>query len=84
MNISHLKNSSHLKLVPVIASFNTEGVIKPLYVRIDGEDIKIWRVFPAENNTSILTFRCEVMDGDLVREIKISYHMREMVWSMPA
>lgn len=84
MNIDHLKNSSHLKLVPVIASFNTEGIIKPLYVRIDDEEIKIWRVFPAESNTSILTFRCEVMDGDLVKEIKISYHMREMVWSMAA
>ena len=79
-----LTNCTHLKVVPVISSFDCDGNIKPLYVRIGGNSLKIYNAYLAESNCSIFTFRCEIMDHDTVKPLKLSYHVNNFLWSIPA
>lgn len=83
--ISHgLHDCTHLKIVPVISSFDCDGNIVPLYVRIDGEALKIYNSYQVDSTFRIQSFHCEVMEHDRVKSIKLSYHINDQVWSMPA
>lgn len=79
---TRLNDCSHLRVVPVISSFDREGHITPLYVRLDGEPFKIYNAYISDNNTKILTFKCEIMVGESVRTIKLSYFVHDLVWCM--
>lgn len=82
--VSHgLNDCPHLKIVSVIASFNPGGDIIPLYVRIDGESLKIHTAYQTDSTYSLLHFNCEVMDYDRVKPIKLTYHIGDHKWSMP-
>lgn len=79
-----LRDCSHLRLVSVIASFDTSGSVVPLYVRIDGESLKIYNATLTNVSTyKLYTFDCEVMDGDMVKPLRLTYHLEENVWSIP-
>ena len=79
-----LRDCSHLRLVSVIASFDTGGTIVPLYVRIDEESLKIYNATLTNVSTyKLYTFDCEVMDGDMVKPLRLTYHLEENVWSIP-
>lgn len=78
-----LNDCPHLKIVSVIASFNPGGDILPLYVRIDGESLKIHTAYQADSTYSLLHFNCEVMDYDRVKPIKLTYHIGDHKWSIP-
>lgn len=77
-------DSSYLTFVPVVASFDAAGQIKPLYVRIDGEPLKIISVKekPAFMNTRV--FQCQVDDQGIAKPLSLTYHFREGAWSTPA
>ena len=72
--------NNSLKAVSVIASFDTSGQIKPLYIRIGKESLKVYRSFLMAHNIFGNIFRCEVMDGDQVKEVKLSYHADKFLW----
>lgn len=78
-----LRDSSHLKIVSVIASFDTSGNITPLYVRIGEDSLKIYNsVCSSASTYRLLSFDCEVMDGDLVKPLRLTYHSEEQVWTI--
>ena len=78
-----LKDCTHLKVVPVIATYDGNGNILPLYVRIDEETFKIYNAYVSESTYRILTFKGEVMVQDAVRPIKLSYFMNDLIWCIP-
>lgn len=82
--VSHgLHDCTHLKIVPVISSFDKEGKITPLYVRIDGEPLKIYNAYLSNSTFSLLHFKCEVMVKDCVHPLILMYHVNDHKWSMP-
>ena len=85
MRVSHgLHDCTHLTPVSVISSFDSHGNILPLYVRIDGENVKIdTACLSSDSNQRILHFNCEATDGEIVRPIKLWYHINDMTWSIP-
>ena len=82
--VSHgLKECHYLQVVPVISSFDCDGNIFPLYVRIDGQSLKVYNARRVDSTIQIIHFNCEVMDYDRVTSIKLSYHIGDLVWSTP-
>lgn len=82
--VSHgLKECHYLQVVPVISSFDCDGNIFPLYVRIDGQSLKVYNARRVESTIQVIHFNCEVMDYDRVKSIKLSYHIGDLVWSTP-
>ena len=82
--VSHgLKECHYLQVVPVISSFDCDGNIFPLYVRIDGQSLKVYNARRVDSTLQIIHFNCEVMDYDRVKSIKLSYHIGDLVWSTP-
>lgn len=73
---------SNVILVQVIASFDTEGHIAPLYVRIDGISLKVHSFWlkPAFSNP---VFQCQVIDNDVLKPLVLTYHPVESVWTIP-
>ena len=78
-----VKDCFHLKVVPVIATYDGNGNILPLYVRINEETFKIYNAYVSESNFRILTFSGEVMVQDAVRPIKLSYFINDLMWCIP-
>ena len=82
--VSHgLKESPRLQVVPVIASFDSDGNVKPLYVRIGEESLKVFSAIVKSSTAEIMTFRCQVVDGDTLKPLELSYHSRESLWAIP-
>lgn len=73
---------SQMILVPVIASFDTAGVVKPLFVRIGDESYKI--LHPVQTNSIGLDiFRCKINDHGILKPLQLSYHVRDGFWTIP-
>lgn len=70
-------------LVPVIASFDSEGHILPLYVRINGESFKIHSAWLKPGFYPTSTFQCQIEDNGTIKPLILIYHQRESVWTMP-
>ena len=69
--------------IPVIASFDSEGHIAPLYIRINGISMKVDSYWIRSTSfQNILDFNCKVIDGEYIRPITIYYHQRECVWTV--
>lgn len=82
--VSHgLNDCKHLKIVPVISSFDCDGNILPLYVKIGSERLKIYNAYEFESTFNQMHFRCEVMDYDRVKPLKLTYHVNDHKWSIP-
>lgn len=78
-----LKDSPNLKIVSVIASFDTDGNAKPLYVRIGDESLKVYSVSIKHKYNGIIEYRCQVIDGNYLKPIDLTYHAREYLWTIP-
>lgn len=70
-------------IVPVIASFNSEGHVKPLYVRIGGLSLKVHSSWLKPSFGNILEFHCMVIDDNCLKPLILSYHQMESVWIIP-
>lgn len=68
-------------IVPVIASFDSNGKIKPLYVRIHGASYKIDSSVMYSSFINTIDFNCKVIDGDSIKPLMLTFHRREGVWS---
>lgn len=73
---------SHIKAVPAIATYDSNGNILPIYVRIDGERLKVYNAYVSESTRKILTFKGEVMVQDIVKPIKLNYYVDDLVWCL--
>ena len=70
-------------IVPVIASFDSDGHIKPLWIRIGTNAYKVdscWR--QNDMNCSIIRYNCKLQDNDFLRPLSICYHQEECVWTI--
>lgn len=70
-------------IVPVIASFDSEGHIRPLYIRIGEEPLKVHSFWVKPTFVNLIEFKCKVIDGDCLKPLAITYHQAECVWTIP-
>lgn len=70
-------------IVSVIASFDTKGHVRPLYVRIGEESYKVHSSWLKPSFRGILEFRCQIVDGDSLKPLILEYHQSENVWIIP-
>ena len=72
-----------VEIIPVIASFDSEGHIRPLYVRIGEEPLKVHSFWVKPSFVNLIEFRCKLIDGDCLKPLAITYHQAECVWTIP-
>ena len=77
------KNSN---ILPVIASFDSEGRIHPLYVRINGDSFKIVSSHITANYINTIEFFCKVIDREdedfvTYKPLILTFYRRECVWA---
>ena len=73
---------SKVHIVPVIASFDTEGRMLPLYVRINGESLKVHSAW-LQSEFSKFVYRCQIIDQGILKPLVLTYHPHENVWTIP-
>ena len=69
--------------VPVIASFDSEGHIAPLYVRINQESYKIASFWIRSAFANTIEFNCKIIDGQFLKLLVLTYYKAEDVWAIP-
>lgn len=68
-------------VVPVIASFDTEGHIVPLYVRINRKAYKLKVIYCQPiNSKGIYKYHCAYNDHNFYHEIYLTYNKRLNFW----
>ena len=72
-----------LDIVPVIASFDSEGRIAPLYVRINGVPLKVESFWFSSTFHNIVDFKCKVSDNGYLKPLALSFHRNEGMWTVP-
>lgn len=72
----------HRATIQVIASFNEGGDILPLYLKVDGLQLRVLSAKLRSETFHEKAFICTVEDGDFHRDIKLYYHKSECIWSM--
>ena len=70
-------------IVPVIASFDSEGHIIPLYVRINGTSYKIASHWVSSTFHNTVDFKCKIEDGNYLKPLALTFHREEGMWTMP-
>ncbi len=70
-------------IIPVIASFNEEGQIKPLYVGINGERYKIDSYWIRRSFSNQIEFSCKLVLGETLQTMIITYYINECIWTIP-
>lgn len=75
-------DSARTVIVPVIASFDTNGHITPLYVRIGHTPYKVESFYVSTHYTNLTEFCCKVIDGELIRPLQLSYYSVEGMWTI--
>ena len=83
----YLSKATHIRCVPVIAVFSSNGEIKPLYATINGTHLKIESYSIQESNFSNpvpeniwIVFLCNVIDHNINKKVKLSYNISEHAW----
>ncbi len=73
------------KLIPVIASFDTRGNVRPLYVRMEGSSRKVYSFSVLSRFHNVLEFRCmvETQDGKGKAPLQLTYYFEDKVWTIP-
>ena len=78
---------SPVDFVPVIASFDTDGNLKPLYVRINGTAMKVHSYHERQHYRNTIEFNCKIIetvdDETYLRPLLLTYHQAERVWTIP-
>ena len=70
-------------IVPVIASFDRDGHVRPLYVGINGESLKVHSCWMKPDYFNCLDLNCKVIYNDCLKPVVLSYHKEEDIWTIP-
>lgn len=70
-------------IIPVIASFDTDGHIAPLYVRIDGESYKVDSYWSSCKFANSIEFHCKLIDHGVKKPLLLTYYKAEDIWAIP-
>ena len=69
--------------VPVIASFDTQGKIIPLYFRYEGLKLKVDHLkWSSDRMEFIIKYCCEITLQDRIQEVTLYYHKKMDMWTM--
>ncbi len=74
-------NTGVTKVVPVIASFDSKGNIRPIHVRINSNVYKILSCISRDYGP-LTIFTCTVNNCGMQREVNLTYHPQERCWTM--
>lgn len=74
--------STNYEPVSVIASFDTEGYIRPLYVRVNAESLKVHSCWLKPSFRGTIEFQCKVIDNNILKDINIIYRQSDNIWSL--
>lgn len=74
-------NPSTMSTVPVIASFDGSGNIKPLYVRVQGKALKVLSCWGQKEYLAI-KYHCSLELDGYVKEIILIYHPSHLFWTI--
>ena len=73
-----------IELVPVIASYDTKGHIKPLYVRIKNEKYRVENYWiKSVNFSNNIDYNVTLSKDNRTYKLILTYHIRETAWSIP-
>ena len=74
------------QIVPVIASFDTDGHVVPLYVRIGGTSYRIISQWTPDRGiySGVTEYNCKLAVGDFERPLLLKFYSRENTWTIPA
>ena len=72
-----------IELVSVIASYDTLGRIKPLYVRIKDERYKVINYWIKSSFCNNINFNVTLSKDDITYKLILTYHLRETAWTIP-
>lgn len=76
-------NNPDFHVVPVLASFSTEGKMVPIYFSIEGLKIKIERVvWTCDNLAWGSQYRCQIHVNNKVEEIDLLYYKNRNLWTV--
>ena len=75
-------NSDPIEIVPVIATYDTEGHLKPIYVRLNGTGYKVDTYLVKASLENDRDFYCTLKKNEASFRIILTYHMKEAVWSI--
>lgn len=71
------------KSVSVIATFDSEGHVKPLYVRMGDVSLKVANSWISSSRFDVIEYQCQVEDGEYLKPLTLTYYTRETVWRTP-
>ena len=72
-----------VELVPVIASYDTQGRIKPLYVRINGDKYKVENFWTKNGALNCINYNVTLSKDNRIYKLILTYHIRETAWTIP-
>lgn len=77
-----LEYNSNIIPIPVIASFNTSGKIKPIYFQFENENYKIMDVITSHTEVSTIYFDCIYFNpySDFQNKITLVYRIKDHFW----
>ncbi len=75
-------DSATMLRVPVIASYDCFGNTLPLYIGHNGESYKVLSA-TLKPGFDLKVFQCKVEIYGRVRDVTLSYHPYENVWTVP-
>ncbi len=74
---------SHLTITSVIASFDSKGHMKPLYIRIDGSSFKVHSSYVKSCHSGIVEFSCQIVDREYLKPLTLTYFPHDRIWAIP-
>ena len=72
------------QVLPVIASFDTDGNMKPLYFRLYGQSHHVISYMVRARYANTIDFNCKFCLDDKEHFILLTYHRLENVWTIPS
>lgn len=79
----HSHDYMPVHIVPVIASFDTDGHIVPIYVRLWGKSYKIQSHWENSRFVGQLEFHCKITENNIEKPLILTFFKEENVWAIP-
>ena len=73
--------NSDLIGIPVIASFNADGRIRPLYFQYEGKTLAL-SVITEKKMSSMIIYNCSYSDDDFSGQIELTYWIQHHTWTI--
>lgn len=74
--------SSNYEPVSVIASFDTKGHVRPLYIRVESESLKVHSCWQKPSFRGAIEFQCKVIDNNCLKNLNVIYNQSDNIWSI--